>query len=73
MQAAFNHTCDLLKNEIYLFTLEYSRLKMEEVSSDEVYDIKRIKQKLQEKCKENLFSAEVSGKKNVVCFWNMAD
>lgn len=73
MQESFNHTCDLLENEIYLFTLEYSRLKMEEVSSDEVYDIKRIKQKLQEKCKENLFSAEVSEKKNVVCFWSMAN
>ena len=45
---------------------------MEEVSNDEVYGVKRIKQKLQRKCEENIFFAEVSGNKNVI-FRNMAD
>ena len=45
---------------------------MEEVSNDEVYRVKRIKQKLQRKYEENIFFAEVSGNKNVI-FRNMAD
>ena len=45
---------------------------MEEVSNDEVYGVKRIKQKLQRKYEENIFFAEVSGNKNVI-FRNMAD
>ena len=43
------------------------------MSSAEVYGIKRIKQKLQEKYKENIFFAELSGRNKVVCFRNMAD
>ena len=45
---------------------------MEEVSNDEVYGVKRIKQKLQRKYEEIIFFAEVSGNKNVI-FRNMAD
>ena len=73
MLAAFNLTCDWLENEIDLFTLEDFRMKMKEVSDEEVYGVKRIKQKLQEKYKDNIFFAEVSERKNVVCFRNMAD
>ena len=43
MQAVFNLTCDWLENEIDLFTLEDFQLKTEEVSSDEVCGVKRIK------------------------------
>ena len=43
------------------------------MSDEEVYGVKRTKQKLQEKYKDNIFFAEVSGRKNVVCFRNMAD
>ena len=73
MLAAFNLTCDWLENEIDLFTLEDFWMKMKEVSDEEVYGVKRIKQKLQEKYKDNIFFSEVSGRKNVVCFRNMAD
>lgn len=45
---------------------------MKEVSSDEVYGVKRIKQKLQVKYEENIFFAKVSGNKNII-FRNMAD
>ena len=43
------------------------------MSNDKVYGVKRIKDKLREKYKENIFFAEVSGRTNVVCFGNMAD
>ena len=46
---------------------------MEEVSSDEVYSVKKIKQKLQEKYKENIFFAEVTRRKNVVSIRSMRD
>ena len=39
----------------------------------DVYTVKRIKQKLQEHYKEDIFFAELSGRKNVVCFKNMAE
>ena len=73
VQAVFNITCDRLEIEIDLFTLEDFQLKMEEVSSDEVYSVKKIKQKLQEKYKENIFFAEVSRRKNVVSIRSMHD
>ena len=62
-----------MENEIDLFTLADFRLKLEEVSNYEVYNITRIKQTLQEKYKENILFAEVSGRKNFVCFRNMDD
>ena len=62
-----------MENEIDFFTLEDFRWKTEEVSNDKVYGVKRIKEKLREKYKENIFFAEVSGRTNVVCFGNMAD
>ena len=49
MQAVFNVTWDWLENETNLFALEDFRLKIEEVSNDEVYDVKRIKEKSQGK------------------------
>ena len=73
MQAVFNLTCDWLETEIDLFSYENFPLKMEEVPSDETCSVKRIKQKLQKMYKENLFFAEVSGRKNVVCFRNMVN
>ena len=62
-----------MENEIDFFTLEDFRWKTEEVSNDKVYGVKRIKEKLREKYKENIFFAEVSGRTNVVCLGNMAD
>ena len=40
---------------------------------EEVYGTKSIKQKLKEKYKDNVFFAEISGRKNVVCFQDMAN
>ena len=80
-----------MENETNLFALENFRLKIEEVSNDEVYDVKRIKEKSQGKYKQNSHApkaynvprhfskvhimcfAEVRGRKNLVCFKNMAD
>ena len=41
--------------------------------SNDVYSVKRLKQKLQDKYKDFIFFAEVQGRKNVVCLRNMAD
>ena len=41
--------------------------------SNDVYPVKRLKQKLQDKYKDFIFFAEVQGRKNVVCLRNMAD
>jgi len=39
---------------------------------DDVYTIKRLKQKLQEQYKEHIFYVNIEGLENVVCFNNMA-
>ena len=46
---------------------------MEKVFNDKVYDVNRIKQKLQENYKEKKLFAEVSGRKNFLCSRNIAD
>ena len=62
-----------LENENQLFTLEDVELKMKELADGEqVYGVKRIKQKLEQNFKGNIFFAEISGRKNVICFENMA-
>ena len=66
-------TCVWIENDNELYTLEDLRRKMLEDSVDsEVYGVKRLKQKLQEKYKDFVFFAEICGRKNVVCFRNMA-
>ena len=45
---------------------------MIEIFDEDVYTVKRIKEKLQDKYKDNIFFAEVSGRKNDVCFRNTA-
>ena len=48
--------------------------RMAEISKgDEIYSIKRLKQKLIEKCKEHIFFAEKEGRKNVICFRDTAN
>ena len=47
--------CDWLENESELFTLDDIRKKMAELSDAEVYGVKRIKQKLQDKYKDDTF------------------
>ena len=56
-----------------LYTLTELHSKMVEFSDgDDVYTIKRLKQRLQEHYKELIFYANVEGRENVVCFKNMA-
>ena len=46
---------------------------MIEISNEEVYTVKRIKQKLENRYRDNIFFAEMSGRKNVVCFWKYGE
>ena len=41
--------------------------------SDEVYGVKRLKQRLQERYGDHVMFAEMQGRKNVLCFRNMAN
>ena len=62
MQDSFNHMCVWIKNDNELYTLDELRIKMLEDSVDsEVYGVKRLKQKLQEKYKDFVFFAEICG------------
>ena len=45
---------------------------MNENENEEVYSVKRLKQNLQHRCRDHLFFAEFNGRKNVVCFREMA-
>ena len=63
--------CSWLVNETELLTLDEIRAKMIEISNEKVYTVKRIKQKLRDRYRDNIFFAEISGRKNVVCFRNM--
>ena len=62
-----------MENESELLTLDEIRAKLIEISDEEVYTLRRIKQKLQNRYKGNIFFAEISGWKNVKCFKNMAN
>ena len=75
MQVVFDELCTWLENESQLFTLENLQEKMQEFSNGmDVYGVKRLKQKLIEKYGDKyIFFAEISGRKNVVCFRNMAN
>lgn len=56
-----------------LYTVTELHSKMVELSDgDDVYSIKRLKQKLQEHYHEHIFFAQVEGRNDVVCFKNMA-
>ena len=72
MQEAFGEICILLETDSELFTLDELRDKMVKTYGADVYTVKRIKQKLQERYKENIFFAELGVRKNVVRFKNMA-
>ena len=60
-----NLTCNWLENEIDLFIFKDFRLKMEEVSTYELYCVKKIKQKLQEKYKKNVFLLNCVGERTL--------
>ena len=57
-----------------LHTLRELHCKMKTFAGDDnVYSIKRLKQKLQERYGSKLHFTEVDGKQNVACFQGMAD
>ena len=66
--------CDWLEEEDQgIYTIAELQIKMQELSEDgEVYSLKHIKRKLEERYAEHIFFAEVCGRKNVICFRNMA-
>ena len=57
MQAAFDEICISLEADSELFTLDVLRDKMVKAYEADVYTVKRIKQKLQEHYKEDIFFA----------------
>ena len=76
MHETFMKLCQWLEkeSESELFTLDELHEEMQSISprNGSMYSIKRLKQKLQDHYKELLFFAEFKGRKNVVCFRNMA-
>ena len=74
MMSAVNSLCDWLE-EFEMYTLGELHDPMTdkiENKNDDVYSVKRLKQKLQDHYRDHLSFAEVNGRKNVVCFRDMA-
>jgi hypothetical protein len=72
---AFNELCDWLEmTDAELYTLPELQEKLESFAcgSDSVYSAKHLKRKLEERFGDHIFFAGVNGRKNVVCFKNMA-
>ena len=75
MLSAFNNYCDWLEKEVELYTLRELHEPMTEMNENEnedAYSVKRLKQKLQDRSRDHLFFAKINGRKNVVCFRDMA-
>lgn len=74
--SAFNNLYDWLEEEEgelhTLGELHEAMTEMTENENEYVYFVKRLKQKLQDRYRDHLFFGEVSGRKNVVCFCDMA-
>ena len=71
MQKWFEVLCIWLEGESdgELYSLQEIHDKMRELADgEEVYGEKRLKQKLEDKYKDSLVFAEVSGRFNIVCF-----
>ena len=76
MQKWFEVLCIWLEGESdgELYSIQELHDKMTELADgEEVYGEKRLKQKLEDKYKDSLVFAEVSGRSNIVCFRNMAE
>ena len=73
---AFNKLCLWLESEAGtdLLTLDKLQEKMERFSeSNEAYSTRWLKKKLKDRHSDHLYFAEINGRKNVVCFKNMAN
>jgi hypothetical protein len=76
MHVAFEKVCTWLEcdGDAELYTLAELHAKMSELSKEsDVYSLKRLKQKLEERYGQFVFFAEVEGRGTVVCFRNMAN
>lgn len=73
IQKALDEICMSLEKDSELLDLDDLRNKMVKACEADVDTVKRIKQKLQEFYQENIFFAELNGRKNVVCFKTMAE
>ena len=74
MLSAFNNLCDWLEG-VELYTLAELHKWMSEMTENEnedVYSVNKLKQKLQDRYTDHLFFAEVNGRKNLICFCDMA-
>ena len=72
----FNSLCTCLEGEgdTELYTLDELHEQMCRIAGGcEVYSLKRLKQRLTDHYGDHVFFAEIQGRKNVVCFRNMAD
>jgi len=75
MSKAFDKLCEFLEvADDELYTLEELQVKLKIIAgTDEaVCSTKHMKRKLEESYKSHIFFAEVCGKKNVICFRDMA-
>ena len=71
--ANFDQLCEWLELEGELHSLSELREKLILISeSEDVYDVKWIKKKLQEKYAEHIIFTTISGKPNVACLLNTA-
>ena len=76
MQNWFEVLCIWLEGESdgELYSLQELHDKMTELADgEEIYGEKRLKQKLEDKYKDTLVFAEVSGRSSIVCFRSMAE
>ena len=77
MNDAFEKVCLWLENEAdgELYTLKELHEKMSALSNDptNIYSIKSLKLKLQEKCRDYIYFSEMPGRENVISFRQMAN
>lgn len=75
MAARFVELCEWLENaddELYTMTEVHEKLRSLSDLGEDVYSMKHLKRKLEEKYGDHVFFAEIRGRKNVLCLRNMA-
>jgi len=74
MSKLFDQMCDWLEvADEELYTLDELQERMITIGhSDEVYSLKQLKRKLVEKYDDHIFFSHEPGRRNVICFRNMA-
>ena len=76
MSSGFEKLCTWLEEraDCELYTLKELQAKMQKLNnSDAVYTVKRLKQRLMEHYKDDIYFAVLSGRVDVVCFKDMAN